>query len=122
MLAEANDSYPIADIGANPSAEEAEESVEDGSKQVIDVVSNFRLNFLGDEESGTRAFGTKKDFLTQFKSYLKKVVEKLKESGKNEDEIKAFQTGVQAYFKDKISPNFKDFDFYTGESMDPDGM
>ena len=55
------------DIGANPSAEEQEEALEEGTKQVIDVVDGFRLNFLGDEASGTRAFATKKDFQGQFK-------------------------------------------------------
>jgi hypothetical protein len=30
-------------IGANPSAEEGEEALEDGAKQVIDVVDSFRL-------------------------------------------------------------------------------
>lgn len=104
------------DIGANPSAEDAEEAVEDGGKTVIDVVDNFRLNLL---EGG---FPTKKDFQLQFKKYLKSVVEKLKESGKDEEAIKKFQNGVQKYYSDKIAPNFKDFDFYAGESMDPDGM
>lgn len=56
------------DIGANASAEEADEGVEDGAKQVIDVVDGFRLNFLGDEESGSRAFNTKKEYLAQLKS------------------------------------------------------
>lgn len=56
-----------ADIGANASAEEADEGLEDSSKQVIDVVDGFRLNFLGDEESGSRAFGTKKDYQAQLK-------------------------------------------------------
>ena len=55
------------DIGANPSAEEADEGVDEGSKQVIDVVDGFRLQFLGDEASGTRAFGTKKDYMSQLK-------------------------------------------------------
>ncbi|KAL8933111.1 MAG: hypothetical protein Q9211_005954 [Gyalolechia sp. 1 TL-2023] len=110
------------DTGANPSAEEAEEGVEDGSKQVIDVVQYFRLNFLGDEASGTRAFGTKKDYMSQLKTYMKKVVAKLKEGGADEEKIKAFQTGAQNYYTKHIAPNFKDFDFYTGESMDPDGM
>ena len=58
------------DIGANPSAEEQEEALEEGTKQVIDVVDGFRLNFLGDEASGTRAFATKKDFQGQFKGVL----------------------------------------------------
>lgn len=57
----------FADTGANPSAEEADEGLEEGSKQVIDIVNAFRLNFLGDEASGTRAFGTKKDFQGQLK-------------------------------------------------------
>lgn len=56
------------DTGANPSAEEAEEGVDDNTKQVIDVVHGFRLHFLGDEASGTRAFGTKKEYMGQLKS------------------------------------------------------
>ena len=31
------------------------------------MVDGFRLNFLGDESSGQRAFQTKKDFQSQFK-------------------------------------------------------
>lgn len=49
-------------------------------------------------------------------------MEKLKEAGKDEDFIKKFQKGVQEYYTKHIVPNFSDFDFYTGESMDPDGM
>lgn len=55
-------------------------------------------------------------------AYMKKVVAKLKEGGANEEKIKAFQNGAQGYYTKHIAPNFKDFDFYTGESMDPDGM
>lgn len=62
------------DIGANPSAEEAEEGLEEGSKQVIDVVDSFRYNYLGDEAAQDRAFKTKKDFMGQFKSRLKVVL------------------------------------------------
>lgn len=55
--------------------------------------------------------------------YLKKLVEKLKEDPKNDVEfIKAFQNKVRGYFSKVIGPNFKDYDFYTGESMDADGM
>lgn len=53
---------------------------------------------------------------------MKKVVAKLKEGGADEEKIKAFQTGAQNYYTKHIAPNFKDFDFYVGESMDPDGM
>lgn len=47
---------------------------------------------------------------------------KLKEGGKDEEFIKNFQKGVQGYYAKHIVPNFADLDFYTGESMDPDGM
>lgn len=50
------------------------------------------------------------------------MVEKLKEKGADEATIKKFQTGATNYYTNHIKPNFKDFDFYTGESMDPDGM
>lgn len=50
------------------------------------------------------------------------MVEKLKEKGADEATIKKFQTGATSYYTNHIKPNFKDFDFYTGESMDPEGM
>jgi len=110
------------DIGANPSAEEAEEGLESTSKTVIDVVDAFRLNFLGDEASGTRLFGTKKDYLGQLKVYMKKVVAAMEKEGADAAAVKKFQSSAQAYYTKVIAPNFKDFDFYVGESMDTDGM
>lgn len=53
--------------------------------------------------------------------YMKKVKEALKEKNADEETITAFEKGAQAYAK-KIVSNFKDYDFYVGESMDPDGM
>lgn len=53
---------------------------------------------------------------------MKAVVAALQEAGKPEEEVKAFQTGAQKYVKEKLLPNFKDYEFYTGESMNPDGM
>ena len=55
------------DIGANPSAEEQEEALDDTTQQVIDVVDGFRLSYLGDEASKSRAFTTKKAFQEQLK-------------------------------------------------------
>ena len=55
-------------------------------------------------------------------AYMKKVVEKLKENGADEATVKKFQVGASSYYTKKIVPNFKDFDFYVGESMDVDGM
>lgn len=47
------------DIGANPSAEEADEGVEDNSQTVLDVVHSFRLNETQFD---------KKSYLTHLKS------------------------------------------------------
>ncbi|KAF4637886.1 hypothetical protein G7Y89_g193 [Cudoniella acicularis] len=94
------------------SAEEAEEGIEDGAQQVNNVVNSFRLQQTNFD---------KKSYLSHLKSYMKKVKEALKEKKADEEVITAFEKGAQAYAK-KIVGNFKDYDFYIGESMDPDGM
>jgi len=53
--------------------------------------------------------------------YMKKVKEGLKSKGASEETIKEFETGAGAYAK-KIVGQFKDYEFFIGESMDPDGM
>jgi len=99
------------DIGANPSAEEAEEGLDDeGSSQVNDVVHSFRLQPTSFD---------KKSYLTYLKGYMKAIKQKLSET--NPDRVEGFEKGAAAYAK-KIVANFKDFEFYTGESMNPDGM
>ncbi|KAJ6515849.1 translationally controlled tumor protein [Mycena sanguinolenta] len=98
------------DIGANPSAEEQEESLEEGAKQVNNVVHSFRLQ--------STAFD-KKSFLTYLKGYMKAVKTKLGET--NPDRVDAFEKGAQNFAK-KLVGNFKDYEFYTGETMNPDGM
>ncbi|KAI0035996.1 translationally controlled tumor-associated [Vararia minispora EC-137] len=98
------------DIGANPSTEEAEEGVEEGSEQVNNIVHSFRLQSTSFD---------KKSYLTHLKDYMKAVKAQLQES--NPDRVAAFEKGAQAFAK-KIVANFKDFEFYVGESMNPDGM
>ncbi|KAL5117990.1 hypothetical protein ACEQ8H_004135 [Pleosporales sp. CAS-2024a] len=100
------------DTGANASAEEAEEGAEDNVEQVIDVVHSFRLNATGFDKKG---------YLTYLKGYMKAVKEALKAKGADEAEIKDFESKAQGFAK-KIIANFKDYEFYTGESMNPDGM
>ncbi|KAI9508934.1 Mss4-like protein [Russula earlei] len=95
------------DIGANPSAEEQEEALEDGAKQVNNVVHSFRLQSTSFD---------KKSYLTYLKAYMKAVKEKLAE-----DRVASFEKDAQAFAK-KIIGNFKDYEFYVGESMNPDGM
>ncbi|KAH6681851.1 translationally controlled tumor protein [Halenospora varia] len=98
--------------GANASAEEAEEGVEDGAIQVNNVVNSFRLQQTSFD---------KKQYLSHLKTYMKKVKEGLKAKGAEESVITDFEKGAQAYAK-KIVGSFKNYDFYIGESMDPDGM
>ncbi|KAG5732383.1 Translationally-controlled tumor like protein [Termitomyces sp. T112] len=95
------------DIGANPSAEETEEALEDGASQVNNVVHSFRLQSTSFD---------KKSYLTYLKGYMKALKEKLPEERRE-----AFEKGAQAYAK-KIVANFKDYEFYTGENMDAEGM
>ncbi len=101
------------DIGANPSAEEGGgDDVEDQKQQVIDVVYSFRLQETNFD---------KKSYLTHLKGYMKSVKEKMKANGADDDAVKEFESKAQGYAK-KIVGNFKDYEFFIGESMDPDGM
>jgi len=52
---------------------------------------------------------------------MKKVKEAMKAKGADDAKVTEFEKGAQTYAK-KIIANFKDYDFYIGESMDPDGM
>lgn len=52
---------------------------------------------------------------------MKSVKKALQDAGKSEEEVKEFETGAAAFAK-KIVANFKDWEFLTGESMNPDGM
>jgi len=96
--------------GANPSAEEAEEGVEDGSEVVNNVVYSMRLQ--------PTTFD-KKTYLTYLKGYMKKVKAHLTE--KDPGRVEAFEKAAQAYAK-KIVANFKDWEFLTGDKMDPEAM
>jgi len=98
------------DIGANPSAEEADEGTEDGTITINNVVYSFRLQSTQFD---------KKTFLTYLKGYMKAVKTKLQETAP--DRVEAFEKGAAAYAK-KIVAGFKDYEFYTGETMNPEGM
>ncbi|KAJ8481970.1 hypothetical protein ONZ51_g5674 [Trametes cubensis] len=100
----------LVDPGANPSAEEQEESLEEGAQTVNNVVYSFRLQSTQFD---------KKSYLTYLKGYMKAVKQHLQET--KPDRVEAFEKGAQAFAK-KIVANFKDFEFYTGENMNPDGM
>ncbi|KAG7692946.1 hypothetical protein KL930_004295 [Ogataea haglerorum] len=98
------------DIGANPSAEDGAEDLDDGVETVNNVVYSFRLQ---------QTQFDKKSFLTYIKGYMKKVKAHLAETAP--DQVEAFEKGATSYVK-KVVGSFKDWEFFTGESMDPDGM
>ncbi|KAH8152403.1 uncharacterized protein LAJ45_03243 [Morchella importuna] len=100
------------DIGANASAEEASEELEDGSETVNNVCHSFRLQPTSYD---------KKSYLGHLKTYMKTVKAKLVENGAAPEEVTTFEKGAQAFAK-KIVANFKDYEFLVGESMDINGM
>lgn len=53
---------------------------------------------------------------------MKAVKTTLQEKGADADEITKFEKGAQKFVKEVVIPKFKDWEFYTGESMNPDGM
>jgi hypothetical protein len=97
------------DIGANASAEEEVEALEDGAITVNDVVHSFRLQ--------STTFD-KKAYMTYIKGYMKSIKKYLEEN--NPDRVPIFEDKVKDFVK-KILGNFGDYEFYTGESMNPDG-
>ncbi|KAL7409230.1 Mss4-like protein [Mrakia frigida] len=99
-------------IGANASAEEAEEDLESGSSVVNNVISAMRLQ--------PTTFD-KKSYMIYLKDYMKSLKAALVAAGKSDEEVKAFEKRAQGLAK-KILGNFKDYEAYTGESMDPSGQ
>jgi len=97
--------------GANPSAEEACEGTDEAVESGVDIVLNHRLQ-------ETFAFD-KKGYMQYLKEYMKKVVEKLQE--KDPSQVDVFKTNINKVMKELLG-RFKDLQFFTGESMDPDGL
>jgi len=97
------------DIGANASAEEADEALEDGVSIVNNVVYSFRLQSTSFDKKG---------YTTYIKGYLKQL--KAEKKLTEEAEIKAYESEMTAEVK-KVLGSFKDYEFYVGESMNPEG-
>ncbi|KAI0480584.1 translationally-controlled tumor protein [Xylariaceae sp. FL0804] len=100
------------DTGANASAEEADEGTEDSAQKVNNIIHSFRLQPTQFD---------KNTYVTVTKDYLKKVAAHLKKKNLPADELKAWQTGALGLLN-KVKKNFDDYEFYTGENMDVDGM
>jgi len=100
------------DIGANASEEDPEESLDDGqSVTVNNLIDSHRLSETSYD---------KKAYMGHIKAYLKRVVDWLKANGR-EGEVAEFQAQAQEFVKSVVG-KFDDFQFYTGETMDPEAM
>ncbi|KAK0084656.1 hypothetical protein PV325_006618 [Microctonus aethiopoides] len=105
----------IGDIeisGFNPSQEEADEGTDEAVESGVDVVLNHKLQ-------ETYAFGDKKSYTLYLKDYMKKLVAKLEE--KSPDQVDVFKNNMNKVMKD-ILGRFKDLQFFTGESMEIEGL
>jgi len=96
--------------GANPSAEEADETTDEAVESGVDIVLNHRL---------VETSFDKKSYMAYLKDYMKKVVDNLTEN--KPDQVDVFKTNINKVMKELLG-RFKDLQFFTGESMDPDGM
>jgi hypothetical protein len=98
-------------IGGNASAEGGDEGgADDAAVTGINVIMNGKLN--------PTQFG-KKDFKVYMGSWFKKAA-KWVEENKGEEAAASFKKDGMAAFKEIFS-NFKDWELYVGENMDPDG-
>ncbi|KAF5298441.1 hypothetical protein FQR65_LT01220 [Abscondita terminalis] len=102
----------VAIAGFNPSAEEADEGTDEAIESGVDIVLNHRL-------VESYAFGDKKSYTAYLKEYMKKLVDKLQTN--SPDQVDVFKTNMNKVMKD-ILGRFKELQFFTGESMDVDGM
>jgi len=96
------------DIGANDSAEVANEKYDAETVRVINIVDAHRL---------TPTTFDKKSYLAYIKSYMKKLKTHLEQT--NPGRVEAFQKAAQEFVK-KVIADFSNYDFYMGETMDLD--
>ena len=97
-------------IGANASAEEENEEYGASVRTVNNIVDSFRLSETSFDKKG---------YMTYIKDYMKRGVAILKE--KKPDRVEPFQKAAQGFIK-KVLENFSEYQFFTGESNDPDAM
>jgi len=96
--------------GANPSAEEGDEGTEENAVSGVNIVLDNRLVETGFDKKGYTGY---------LKEYMKKLVEKLSESAP--DQVSVFKENMNKVMKE-ILGRFKDLQFFTGESMEVEGM
>jgi len=99
------------DTGANASAEEAGEDSEALSKTGLDVALASNLAKAEINKAGYKA--AIKDYMKNLKEHLQK---------NNPEVVDSFVDNAKKVVGAVIGKNFGQFEFYQGESLDPDGM
>ncbi|KXS12073.1 translationally controlled tumor protein [Gonapodya prolifera JEL478] len=100
-------------IGGNPSAEGGDDDggVESaGAQTVNNIVYGLRLQQTSFDKKGYMAY---------IKGYMKAIKEHLQKT--NPDRVATFEEKAKKQVT-KIVNGLKDYDFYTGENMNPEGM
>lgn len=107
------ESFEVSDtlIGGNASAEGGgDEGGDSACQSGVDVVMNGRLNEYALD---------KKAYMTHIKEYMKRVKDRLQTD--KPDQVETFTSKVQKFVKGVLG-EFKEYQFFCGESMNPDGM
>ncbi|KAJ8407368.1 hypothetical protein AAFF_G00279420 [Aldrovandia affinis] len=97
-------------IGGNASSELADEGTDATTVSGVDIVLNHKLQETTFKKDTYKAY---------IKEYMKAVRDNLKEN--HPDRVKPFMAGAQEEIK-KIIANMKNYQFFTGETMNPEGM
>ena len=80
----------------------AGEGTDSKKQKVIDIIHNNSL---------TETSFEKKAYMAYIKGYLKNLVDHMKENGKSDEDIKAFQSSAQTFIK-KVLGSFDDYQFF----------
>jgi len=96
-------------LGGNASAEGGGDDCDEETITAPNLVLAHRLQSTGFDKKGWTVY---------IKDYMKRTLKYLEEN--NPDRAPKFKAGAQGAVK-KILGNFKDWEMYTGENMDPEG-
>ncbi|KAJ8247051.1 hypothetical protein GJAV_G00258210 [Gymnothorax javanicus] len=97
-------------FGGNASTEAQDEGCDSTTVSGIDIILNHKLQ---------ETTFTKESYKVYIKDYLKAIKAKLEDG--NSERVKPFMAGAQEAIK-TILGNMKNYQFFTGETMNPEGM
>lgn len=100
-------------FGGNASAEGVEDEGADNStsQSGCNIVLANRLVEVNFDKKGYQVY---------IKDYMKAIKKRLEET--NPDRVSAFEEGAKKFMKERVLPNFKNWQFFQGEKMDPEGL